>query len=57
MAINDDMYYDIYTVGTYSVGNSFFVYVMSIHVFPTMPSPMVVILIGLFRDVIVSSIK
>ncbi|KYQ50489.1 hypothetical protein ALC60_10389 [Trachymyrmex zeteki] len=39
------MHYDIYTVGTYSVGNSFFVYVMSIHVFPTMPSPTVVILI------------
>ncbi|KYN03891.1 hypothetical protein ALC62_05192 [Cyphomyrmex costatus] len=35
------MHYDIYTVGTYSVGNSFFVYVMSIHVFPTMPSPTV----------------
>ncbi|KYN22318.1 hypothetical protein ALC57_05272 [Trachymyrmex cornetzi] len=35
------MHYDIYTVGTYSVGNSFFVYVISIHVFPTIPSPTV----------------
>lgn len=47
-----------YTVGTYSVGNSFFVYVMSMHVLPTMPSPTVVILIGLFRDpMFVSAIK
>lgn len=41
-----------YTVGMYSLGNFFSVYVMSIHVFPTMPSPTVVILIFLFRDTI-----
>lgn len=41
-----------YTVGTYSEGNSFVVYVISIHVLPTVPSPIVVTLIGLCLETV-----
>lgn len=37
----------VLTVGTYSLGNSFWVYVINRHVFPTIPSPTHVIFKGL----------
>lgn len=40
------------TVGTYSLGNSLCVYVISIHVLPTIPSPTVVIFNGRKFEVI-----
>ncbi len=48
---------ETYTVGTCISGNSFFVYTMRMHVFPTIPSPTTVIFKGRILFISVKSKK